>query len=73
MFVKVGKINVTCIKVCDSCPMETSPVGWSKLTELPCCEKIWVPARFRSQATAKNKTVDKGKSVRLFLKDLGVL
>ena len=73
MFVKVGEVQVTCTLNCSSCPMETSPVGWNKLTELPCCEKIWVPASFLSQATAKNRVIDRGKAVRLFLKSLGVL
>ena len=73
MFVRVGSVNVTCIKKCSSCPMVTSPVDWKALTELPCCDKIWVPASFLSQATAKNKVIDRGKAVRLFLKSLGVL
>jgi len=73
MFVKVGKINVTCMKSCDSCPMETSPVGWKALTKTPCCEKIWIPAAYLSQATAKNKIIDRSKAMRLFLRDLEVL
>lgn len=73
MFVQVGKVRVTCMLNCSSCPMETSPVDWKKLTEAPCCEKIWVPASYLSQATGENRIIDRGKAVKLFLKALGVL
>ena len=74
MFIEVGKkVRVTCAKNCDPCPMNASPVGWKKLTETPCCEKIWIPATYLSQATAKDRTIDKVKAMRMFLRDLGVL
>jgi len=73
VFVKVGNVRVTCTHSCSTCPMETSPVGWKKLTEAPCCEKMWIPAGYLSQATAKDKTINKGKATKLFLRDLGVL
>lgn len=73
MFVRVGKVRVVCMLNCDPCPMGGSPINWEILTELPCCEKIWVPARFLSQATAKNRVIDRSKAVKLFLKSLGVL
>ena len=73
MFVKVGKVNVTCTKNCSTCPMETSPVGWGKLTKFPCCDSIWIPAAYLSQATAKDRTINKSKATKLFLRDLGVL
>lgn len=73
MFVKVGKINVTCLGNCDSCPMETSPVNWKQLTESPCCDKIWIPASYLSYATGKNRIIDRSKAMRSFLRALGVL
>jgi len=73
MFVKVGNIKVTCGANCNPCPMRTTPVGWKKLTEAPCCEKMWIPADCISRATGKDRIIDKGKAMRLFLRDLGVL
>ena len=73
MFVRVGKIRVTCAQNCDSCPMETSPIGWKTLTESPCCNNIWIPASYLSQATGKDRTINKSKAMALFLKSLGVL
>ena len=73
MFVRVGDIQVTCMLNCESCPMKTSPIDWKKLTETPCCEKIWIPASYLSQATGENRVIDKSKAMKLFLKSLGVL
>jgi len=73
MFIKVGKIQVTCTKNCDPCPMKTTPVNWEALTKLPCCNGMWIPADCLSRATGKDRTIDRGKAMKLFLQSLGVL
>ncbi len=73
MFVLVDEVRVTCSKHCTSCPMKTSPVGWAELTEIPCCEKMWIPAGYLTQATAEDRNINRSKAMKLFLRDLGVL
>lgn len=72
MFVKVGKVRISCLYNCKNCPAKEA--DWKALLEgPPCCGGIWVPARFRSLATNKDRTVDKRKALRLFLQELEVL
>ena len=73
MFIKVGKVQVTCALNCDPCPMRTTPVDWEALTRSPCCNNMWVPADCKSRATGKDRIIDKGKAMKLFLQSLGVL
>ena len=73
MFTKVGKIEVTCIRNCKPCPMDDVPVSWEALTKPPCCNSLWIPASYLTQATGKDRTIDRGKAMKLFLQSLEVL
>lgn len=71
MYTNIGTVRIACVHDCKECA--AMEVDWKALLKSPCCEGIWIPARFLSQAANKDRTIDKRKALRLFLRELGVL
>ena len=72
MYTNIGTVRILCTHNCEKCSAKEE--NWKALLVRPSCyEGIWIPARFLSLATNKDRTVDRCKALRLFLRKLEVL
>ena len=72
MYTNIGAVRISCIHNCEKCPAKEA--NWKALLVGPsCCEGIWIPTRFLSRAANEDRTIDKCKALKLFLRELEVL